>query len=719
MNAQYIELGPLTSYNFAQSEGQIKSGSIDSTFIYFTDTTTIPFFDNFTTNKIQKYAPDFSNPATTSELYYLILDQGTGFPIASNDYYTNQVTFHRYIDLSNGTYSDTVFTPLSADLADFTDYPVLYSPIELYPPYYIYDTIGINDTPDTVWIESPPYYQDSVRQFFMPVSDTDKLWIDDYAYHNFRFGLNPRTLGVMTFDGLDANGYPYAINTTTTNYADYLTSKPIDLSGYSLADSLYISFLYQSEGIGDVPEATDSLVLEFYSQSQAQWVHVWSDSGTVVSPFKLVHIPILDLNYFSDAFQFRFKNYGGLSGALDHFHLDMVSLKPTEFSDTVFSDFSFVYPMNSLIDKYTSVPWDHYKSSIDNKMTDSLYVSLYNGSDSPENYLDGSVEIFYSEVSHGLFSLSGFVLAEEQINYFPLSYANSYHDLSGGYEFDKLLPGISQEFDVLTSAKAQFDNYEPNDSTRFTQGFYNYYSYDDGSAEAAFGPTGSQARLAIHFEGYEADSLIGIDLAFVPSVNDVSDKLFLLTVWDDDNGNPGTVLYEDDVFSPRSPNYAQGENVFLPYFFVDTQKVAVGTSFFVGWRQLDPERLNLGYDRNIDNSHEIFYSVDGGGNWLLSPFEGSAMLRPVFSTEMDVSLGLENINPLNEQPLVYPNPSRDFVFVKVPFAFSNSKKILLDSYGRKLKETNADRFDLSDLNSGIYFICVPQLSSNFIKVIKL
>lgn len=716
--AQNLEIAPLTSNPHISVNHTLKSTSIDSTFIYFTDTINLPFFDNFTVNNIQQYTPDYSNPSTTSELYYLIIDQATGLPIPNENYFTNQVTFHRYIDLANDTYSDTVFTPLNAEIADFTAYPVQYSPLALYPPYYIYDTIGVGDTPDTIWIEEPPFFQDSVRQFFMPVSDADKLWVDNYVYHNFRFGLNPQTLGVMTFDGLDANGYPYAIGTTSTGYADYLTSKPIDLSGSNLSDSLYISFLYQPEGLGDEPESSDSLVLEFYSQSQNQWFHIWSDSGNVVSPFKMVHIPVSNTNYFSDAFQFRFKNYGGLSGSLDHFHLDMVSLKSTDYTDTLFSDFSFVYPTNTLIDKYTSVPWDHYKSSSDNKMADSLNVLLYNGY-ADNNYDDGSIEVFYNGLTEGSFVLPGIILAEGLINYAPYSYANSYHDLTDGYEFSKSLIGPSEEFEVLTSAIAQTLDYQPNDSIRFTQGFYNYYSYDDGSAEAAFGPTGTQARLAVHFEAYEDDSLIGIDLSFVPSVNDVSDKLFLLTVWDDENGSPGQVLYEDDVFSPRSPIYANGENLFTPYFFIDTQKVAIGTSFFVGWRQLDPERLNLGFDRNIDNSNEIFYSVDGGGNWLVSPFEGSAMLRPIFSTGMDATLGIENASiEENNTFNLFPNPTNHIINISVPDRVLGCKKILIDGYGRILKETFSSSFDLSEMNPGIYFISVPKLSSSLSKVIK-
>ena len=718
IHAQGIEIAPMVQNPLIQSEYREKSNTIDSTFIFSTDTISIPFFDNFTTNKIQEYTEDFSNPLTTSEVYYLILNQATGLPILNNVFYTNQVTFHRYIDIANDTYSDTIFIPINAEIADFTSYPVLYSPLDLYPPYYIYDTIGVGNPPDTIWIDSPSYVQDSVTQFFMSISDPEKLWKDDYAYHNYRFGLNPRTLGVMTFDGLDASGYPYAIGTTTTGYADYLTSKPIDLSETNISDSIYLSFLYQSQGLGDIPEPSDSLILEFYSQSQNQWFHIWSDSGKAVGPFKLIHLPINNPDFFSDAFQFRFKNYGALSGALDHFHLDMVSIKPSEFLDTIFSDFSFVYPINTLIKDYTSVPWDHYKFSVDNRMTDSLQVLLYNGSATPENYLDGSIEVFKSGVSEGLFNLPGFTLAEEQINYFPLSYASSYHDLSTGYEFDKSLNGKYEEFEVLTSATAQFDNYEPNDSIRFTQGFYNYYSYDDGSAEAAFGLTGVQTRLAVHFESYEADSIIGIDFSFVPSVNDVSDKLFLLTVWSDDNGVPGEVLYEDDVFSPRVPIYAQGHNNFVPYYFIDTSKVSVGTSFFVGWRQLDPDRLNLGLDRNIDKSHEIFYSVDGGGSWLLSPFSGSAMIRPIFSTAMDASLGLTAPMASSHQLLIYPNPAEQVISVELPLSYANSKKLLMDGYGRIIQETISDAFDLSNVSPGIYFVCVPAYSSALSKVIK-
>ena len=47
-----IELGPLTQNHFQKSSHPLKTGTIDSSFIYSTDTISIPFFDDFTTNKI-------------------------------------------------------------------------------------------------------------------------------------------------------------------------------------------------------------------------------------------------------------------------------------------------------------------------------------------------------------------------------------------------------------------------------------------------------------------------------------------------------------------------------------------------------------------------------------------------------------------------------------------------------------------------------------------
>ena len=602
--SQVLELGPMTSNPSISFNEKtlLKTGSnsIDSTFIFSTDTLSLPFYDEFSANKFQKYLGDFSANGITSILYHRLIDPLSSLPLSASTSLTNQQTFNRIYDASTSTFIDNNFQATSVKVGDLTSYPVQYETLPLFPPYYIYDTIGVPDISDTLWITNPDFFQDSARQFFMPINDPSKLWADDFAYHNYRFAVNPRSLGVVTFDGLDEMGFPYEIGTSITNYADKLTSKPIDLSNNLALDSIYFSFLYQAQGFGDIPEQSDSLVLEFYAKDLDQWFRVWGTNGGSVLPFKAAHIPLTENKYLKKGFQFRFRNYGSLAGSLDHFHIDYVHLRTaSSHNDTLFKDFALVYPLNTLLKNYTSVPWDHYKNSLDNKMADSLKIELYNGSPTAENYQDGFLSFSLDNV-FSLFVLPGFNLAEQQINFLPRKVHTSYHNLTNGNSFDKTLPGIQQSFTVKANASAQFPNDLINDSTGFFQNFTNFYSYDDGSSEAAFGPTGSQARLAVRFDAYEADSLIGVSFQFVPSVVDVSNKLFLLTVWSENDDEPDQILYEDDVFNPRNPIYPTGDEQFVTYYFLDTIKVPVNTSFFVGWRQLDPERLNLGLDRNLD-----------------------------------------------------------------------------------------------------------------------
>jgi hypothetical protein len=720
--SQQLEVGPLTqNIHVSKTKHQLKvlGNTFDSTFVFLSDTIQLPVFDDFSTNKFQQYTGDINSPGVTSELFYQLTNPVTLLPLENSLVYTGQVTFKRTFDLVSTVFTDSIFGTTNVRVGDLSSYPPQYSELELYPPYFIFDTINDpGNTVDTIWVTNPPYVQDSARIFFQPVNDPQKIWLDEYAYHNYRFAKDPRSLGVVTFDGLDETGYPYEIGTAMTNYADKLTSKPIDLQPYNSSDSLYFSFLYQAEGLGDIPESGDSLIVEFYAPELQEWNRVWGVEGDTVYPFRAANIIVSNPIYFKKGFQFRFRNYGSLAGGLDHFHVDYVHLRTlSAYDDTLFKDFAFVYPLNSLLQTYTSVPWDHYKESSTSKMTDSLLIKLHNGSPTAENYQNGQVTVSYNSALEGNFILQGFNLAESNINYNPQTTHTSYNDCSNGYEFDRTKPGIQQSFEVRATASAQFPNFTLNDSTVFYQEFYNYYSYDDGTAEAAFGPTGTQARLAIEYNSYQADSLIGVNIHFVPSVTDVSSNIFLLTVWNDNNGKPGSVIYEDDVFFPRNPQYGDNENVFITYYFKDTMKVAVGTKFHIGWRQLDAVRLNAGLDRNIDNSSKIRYSVDGGFTWLSSPFAGSAMIRPVFSTALDTTLA--QIDFIETQDIIlYPNPTSDIVHfmennMEVTYQF-----VLYNSVGQFIESNYASEVQLSNLDQGIYFVQFPEVSSKIFKIVK-
>ncbi|MEJ6777413.1 MAG: T9SS type A sorting domain-containing protein [Crocinitomicaceae bacterium] len=695
---------------------KVKSHTFDSTFIYTLDTIKLPVFDEFTTNKFQAYNVDYSDPANTSVVVYHLHDTAN-VPLFGGETYSLQPTFKRTVDLSNSVFTDEYFDPISVKLGDLSTYPVTHITTNVYPPFYIFDTIDFVNDVDTTWITDAEVFQDSARQFFKSIDDPSKIWMESEVYHNYSMARNPWSLGVATFDGLDEFGYPYAMGTTTSGYADHLTSKAIDMSSVMAADSVYFSFLYQPQGFCDEPEISDSLILEFYAEDLGEWDWVWSTSGAPVEGFKQQHIRIDNSDYFKDGFQFRFKNYGGLSGSLDHFHIDYVNLRKfSGYLDTVIYDFAFVYPIHTLLEDFTSVPWDHYKNNPNGKMSSKVKIVLRNSDNVPENEQDGSTKIEYNGLTEGSFILLESILNNSDLNYLPWTEYTSIHDFSAGDRFDEMKTGISEEFNIVSEATHQNSNFTLNDSTHSKQYFQNYYSYDDGSAEAAYGPTGNQARLAIQYTAYEDDSLIGVMMHFVPTVEDVSDKLFLLTVWGDNGGEPGAVLYEDELFFPRQPIYRHNRNIFNTYYLKDTIRLPISGTFYVGWRQFDPERLGVGLDMNIINNDHTFYSVNDGVSWDGSNIEGSVMIRPVFSTSYNAVLGVYEQGKDFFDATIYPNPTSGIVNVKVNSGVFNGMEVY-DIQGRLIISSNETLIDMRDSPSGVYFIRLHGVSKTY-KIVK-
>lgn len=714
------EVGPLTGNPALQAKNgnkinaKVNVGTFDSTFIYTSDTLSMPFFDEFSTNRFQQYNAAYTDLGVTFDKVFRLLDM-SDIPMSVDSLYTQQQTYRRVVDLEAITTTDILFSATQVKVGDLSSYPVNHVVTDVFPPFYIYDTLlttnGVDLNPDTVWIVGAEIFQDSATQFFTDINDLNSFWLDDEAYHNYSMARDPWSLGVVTFDGLDDSGFPYQIGSTLTNYADYLTSKPIDLGAMNPSDSVYFSFMYQSKGLCDQPESTDSLVLEFYAHDLQQWNWIWSTNGIALDTFELAHIPVLNTDYFKDGFQFRFKNYGGLSGSLDHFHLDYVHLRSIPgfggAADTMLRDLAFSYPVYTLLEDYTSVPWDHYKNlSVHNDvMTDRMEVVMANSFPGTLNALDGLTEVYYSGGLEGSVVLISDTLCDHPSdNYQGEDIPYSYHDVQTSYTFDHTKPGISQEFEISSEVTVADINFAGNDSTGTIQKFENYYSYDDGSAELAYGPTGTQSRLAIQYTPYEADSLIGAMIHFVPSVNDVSNNLFLLTVWGDNNGEPGAVLYEDDLFFPRTPEYEYAQNVFGYYMLADDLKLSVSGTFYIGWRQFEADRLNVGLDMNIANNEHTYYSNDGGATWDQSSHEGSVMIRPIFSTGMDITLGLESVTSDYVEPVVsiYPNPTKSNITIEMDQEFKGAE--LLNMQGQLILKSDSPTIDMSALPNGMYFL---------------
>lgn len=108
-------------------------------------------------------------------------------------------------------------------------------------------------------------------------------WIGNQTFVNQSFAVNPPTIGCVTLDALDEKGKVYKHASTSSFGADTLLSRPIRLDSifYPIAralvpkDSVMFCFFYQPgggegkpwEGLGNAPETTDSLILEFGYQT--------------------------------------------------------------------------------------------------------------------------------------------------------------------------------------------------------------------------------------------------------------------------------------------------------------------------------------------------------------------------------------------------------------------------------------------------------------------
>src|SRR6187455_2030743 len=86
-------------------------------------------------------------------------------------------------------------------------------------------------------------------------------WLDSGAFINSTFCRMPVSIGVATLDGLRSNGKPYDSLSGMTRICDYLTSNPVDLN-FPGDNTIWFSFFFQPQGLGDEPETSDSLVLE-------------------------------------------------------------------------------------------------------------------------------------------------------------------------------------------------------------------------------------------------------------------------------------------------------------------------------------------------------------------------------------------------------------------------------------------------------------------------
>lgn len=537
------------------------------------------------------------------------------------------------------------------------------------------------------------------------VADTGS-WSDAFAFVNNTFCLNPVSNGVATLDALDAEGsiYAHATLSPTTFVADHLTSKTVNLE-YPASDSLYLSFLFQPGGLCDLPEEEDSLMVDFYATDSSQWINVWRVPGRSLHEFTHAMIPISSERFLTNGFRFRFRNRASLSKSndypdkrsnVDYWHVDYVRLdRNRTASDTILRDVAFNTPLGPVLKNLSSIPWSHFEVAQNTAL--SPFVSArYRNNDSITRNVTRSLTflepMYNEEIDPDL--ATAMDLPEHQDTLVKFDYPYPFNFQRG----DSAL--------IRYKAALRTDAFDPkvNDTVIHDQWFRDYYSYDDGTAEAGYGLRASgtaNALVATKYHSYESDRLGGVYIYFNQVYDSVNLKnySFNLMVWDEFGGLPGAVIHEDEL--SRKPIYTSTYTGFIRYEFTDP--VPVSGPFFIGWRQDKEYILNVGLDLNTrPNPHVMYFNI---GSWESSTAPGVMMFRPFL---YDETTGLPNKHFETGALHIYPNPAADRIWFKLP-EDNEGEEILVriyDASGRQVHDSvlRSRTLDLSGFTPGMYFI---------------
>lgn len=662
-------------------------------FIYLVDTLPLPFIDDFSTNQLKKFDAVKSGDNITLKIL--------------NDFSVNGETPIRLEMMSEPTYTKVKKT--NGDIEN-EENPTLY--------IIIYDSIGNEVGFDTGWtniltifdqsqgivsfdtLQPDKIYINTFDTLYL-VDDDESLWITPGnepnrggAYINNNFSRDPITQGVATFDGTDAVGVPYDIGGATTHGgADTLESKPIALDPEM--QNVFLTFFYQAGGLGNMPDEEDSLVLEFFDVASESWRHAWSTQGNLPDRewSEQVWIKIDQPKYLLPGFQFRFRNYATLSAAFDHWNIDYVRLDSDRDSvgeDTIY-DVSLMKPMSSFVAPYSTIPYDHYKGAPYEYQSDTVKTTVKNLS-SDSIRLD---PLGYEIRNESGTLVNSFLNADANLPSFTTRNYNFI--LSDTAKEFPLYPEKTHVFDVITYFGATGSNtLRINDTIKTQQVFANHFAYDDGSAEAAYGLTGAGVALAMGYETHIQDTIRAIHFNFPLTIEDnVSDLSFQIVVWEKLDESP---IYESTYTSSPVTTRA---NEFVRYTL--EEPVIVEGEFYIGFRQLQADKIYIGFDMNQINNNRLFYQI--GAEWLPSTFPGSLMMRPDFGDDYTMGTNFNaGFNPEAFDIQLFPNPASDYVQWHTTTHIVSIK--ICDVQGRALRKVDLPqgRISLDGLPAGPYLL---------------
>lgn len=520
-----------------------------------------------------------------------------------------------------------------------------------------------------------PFWDDFslVREKGFP---NDTIWeISRRTWVNDGMGINPPSVQVATLDGLDSIGAPYSLtDLLAKGFADRLLSRRIRLGDVAEADrnSVYLSFYYQVKGRGEAPDPGDNLSLWMLDNLGA-WTKVWEIANSVnLNPEQFYYqtIAISDPAFFHNNFRFRFQNFARLSGPYDAWHLDYIYLnKGRTSNDRSMPDRTISTRLSSPLGTYTSIPLTHYRDTFPSvSVNPSVKLfGLLAGNFQPFRYTS---RITINQRVNGQPVKSSFLLEDDAVPVDPQSGAVlviqplQLLNLQLGKSFPgdsiraaadsaavEIRLGLNTADDSPLTYLPEFRpiNFLWNDTTTHRFLLQDFYAYDDGEAEFGAGLNQPGTQLAYGFDALirGRDTLIAVQIHF-PPFGDQSNQTLSLKIWDETNGLPGRVLFQQPITVSRL-----SQNRFVTYTLAAA--IPVSGRFFVGWQQNTSAVIPAGLDKNFDSGSAMFFNVNGSWeqNTLLY---GSLMIRPVFGNS---SADVITSNPAYEAKSYrpWPNPS--------------------------------------------------------------
>ena len=513
-----------------------------------------------------------------------------------------------------------------------------------------------------------PFWEDFSTSRQIPSTDR---WVDSEAVRiSNGLGRNAPSLNVAVFDGVDANGSPYNAKSLINGATDRLTSRKIDLSilPATQADSVYLSFFWQVNGNGELPDSKDSLVLQLKNTS-GKWINVWSQKGgkeneSEAFAQELIKIP---QNYFHDSFQFRFISFSNQTGPFDTWLVDYILLNDSRHAnDTAYLDRTLTRKPSFLIGPYSSMPVDQFFANPGRYLMEtkteflnlnSFFQPIQFSTIVRELHSRTPVEVLNNETVAsplpGAFERRTFtasVLNSTLLdqNADSLLLETTYFIRSGDNFFiENLIPGVDTTF-------IKWVDYRVNDTVRVNTVIDDYFAYDDNEPDFAAGINQRGGQLAYAFFAEKKALLTHIDINF-PFVQQAGTPIEVM-VWSNLDNKVKSVLFRASysVLKPSFIGELGAYELHKPVFVQDT--------FYIGFQQATNEFLGVGLDKNHDTGDRMYFNVSG--KWQKNQFvKGSFLMRPRFDKK--TARKLRNAGSASaSSPNLYPNPSSGQIFVE-------------------------------------------------------